>query len=64
MRPQIRSCGLEKNSHNAHLVCLNNCLIVDYGTKLLKAKSVDDPELLKLKALFKVLKDMGDAPLQ
>jgi hypothetical protein len=69
MRPLIESCGLEWREaqweiipHNAHLVCLGSCLVIDYGTKLLKAKSVDDPELLKLKALFKVLKDMYDAP--
>ena len=62
MGPLFESCGLEKNSHNAHLVCRNDYFITDYGTKLLNAKSVDDPELLKLKALFKVLKDMYDAP--
>jgi hypothetical protein len=43
-------------------VCFKNYHVIDYGTKLLNAKSVDDPELLKLKALFKVLKDMYDAP--
>ena len=62
MRLPIESCGLEKPSYNTHFVCLDNCNIVAYDAKLLKAKSVDDPELLKLKALFKVLKDMYDAP--
>ena len=62
MGPLFESCGLEKNSHNAHLVCRNDYFITDYGTKLWKAKSVDDPELRKLKSLFDALKDMGNGP--
>ena len=62
MGPLFESCGLEKNSHNAHLVCRNDYFITDYGTKLWKAKSVDDPELRKLKALFGALSSPTSAP--
>jgi hypothetical protein len=37
-------------------------MFVAYGTKLWMAKSVDDPELQKLKALFGALSSPTSAP--
>jgi hypothetical protein len=76
IEPILQACGLEvehvdcplpyygpqQRDLDTHLVCGGLYIIVAYGAKLLKAKSVDDPELLKLKALFKALKDIGVAP--
>ena len=62
--PIIQSYGLEVeivdqeglgqplSDLNVHFVCTGKFLITSYGAKLWKAKSVDDPELWKLKALF------------
>ena len=65
LRPLIDSCGLELvvvDEHHAprseldvHFVCRFGCCISSYGAKLWKATSVDDPELMKLKALFDML---------
>ena len=69
IEPMLHTCGLSVQSVggmlpyrdlqecelDTHLVCTTPYLFVTYGTKLWKAKSVDDPELLKLKALFNAL---------
>jgi hypothetical protein len=69
VEPMLQNCGLEVESvHNqltfynseqsdldTHIVCSSPFKFVAYGTKLWKAKSVDDPELQKLKALFDAL---------
>ncbi len=64
VQPIIQSYGLEVRivdqespiqpqiDLDVHLVCTRKFFIASYGAKLWKAKSVDDPELLKLKALF------------
>lgn len=63
MMPLIQSYGLEivvvdrrtldtsRNNFNVHFVCSNLYFIECFGSKLLNAKCVDDPELQKLKAL-------------
>jgi hypothetical protein len=61
MGPLIQSYGLEieivedfhtpPSNANVHFSCTRLYHITSYGAKLLKAKSVDDPELQKLKAL-------------
>ena len=75
IEPILQACGLEvelvgglmpyrgpqESDLDTHLVCGGLYVFVAYGTKLLKAKSVDDPELRKLKALFDALKNFGDA---
>ena len=69
--PIIKSCGLEieifdqqPDQYSAlqiqidldvHFGCRGKYFVVSYGKKLWKAKSVDDPELRKLKAFFHVL---------
>jgi hypothetical protein len=67
IEPMLQKCGLEvvnvgvpyrgllQNELDTHLVCTSPFTFVAYGTKLWKAKSIDDPELLKLKALFDAL---------
>jgi hypothetical protein len=42
---------------DVHLTCTRNFTIASYGAKLCKAKSLDDPELQKLKALFDDVKE-------
>ena len=61
--PLIQSYGLEivmvdrqtlhtsQNNFNVHFVCSELYYIECFGSKLLNAKSIDDPELQKLKAL-------------
>ena len=51
--PPLR--GSELSDVDTHLVWVPRYIFVAYGTKLWKAKSVDDPELKKLKALFEAL---------
>ena len=67
--PMLRECGLEVESLDVqvpyhgpphsdldtHLVCSSPYHFVAYGAKLCNAASVEDPELLKLKALFDAL---------
>jgi hypothetical protein len=48
---------------DTHLVCASRYTVRAYGAKLWKAKSVDDPELQKLKALFDALNDVCDTPV-
>ena len=65
MEPMLKTCGLEveavstrasrQSDLDTHLVCSSPYLFHAYGAKLWKAKSVEDPELLKLKALFDAL---------
>ena len=69
IEPMLRECGLEVESLDVqvpyhgpphsdldtHLVCSSPYHFVAYGAKLCNAASVDDPELLKLKALFDAL---------
>ncbi len=72
MGPVIQSCGLEveliDQEHDqpvlvppinidVHLACRSKYFVTHYGAKLWKARTVDDPELHKLKALFKALYD-------
>jgi len=69
IEPMLQNCGLafesiynlftfydsDQSDLNTHIVCSSPFKFVAYGTKLWKAKSVDDPELQKLKALFDAL---------
>ena len=69
IEPILQECGLtvevvggllpyrgpQPSELDTHLVCTSRYMFVAYGTKLWKAKSVDDPELRKLKALFDTL---------
>jgi hypothetical protein len=71
IRPILQACGLEvgilggllpysgsaQSDLDTHLVSTSRYTFVAYGTKLWKAKSFDDPELRKLKALFDTLAD-------
>jgi len=71
IEPILQECGLtvevvggllpyrgpQPSELDTHLVCTSQYMFVAYGTKLWKAKSVDDPELRKLKALFDTLAD-------
>ena len=72
MGPVIQSCGLEVGlidqeddkpalvppiDLDVHLACRSKYFVTHYGAKLWKAMSVDDPELKKLKELFKALHD-------
>ena len=43
---------MPRSELDVHLTCTRHYTITSYGAKLWKAKSVDDPELLKLKALY------------
>ena len=43
---------MPRSELDVHLTCTRYYTITSYGAKLWKAKSVDDPELLKLKALY------------
>jgi len=54
--------GPQESDLDTHLVCAGPYVFAAYGAKLWKAKSVDDPELLKLKALFDALNNFGDGP--
>jgi hypothetical protein len=74
VEPIIQSYGLEvgivdqegpiqpQSDLNVHFVCTRKFFIASYGAKLWKAKSVDDPELRKLKALFGALSSPTSAP--
>ena len=76
IEPILQACGLEvelvgglmpyrgaqESDLDTHLVCSGLYVFVAYGAKLLKAKSVDDPEMRKLKALFDALNNFGDGP--
>jgi len=76
IEPILQACGLEvglvggpmpyrgpqESDLDTHLVCAGPYVFAAYGAKLWKAKSVDDPELLKLKALFDALNNFGDGP--
>ncbi len=69
IEPMLQNCGLafesvynlfhlyvsEQSDLDTHIVCSSPFKFVAYGTKLWKAKSVDDPEICKLKALFDAL---------
>ena len=69
VEPMLQNCGLEVQSVynqstfyvsqqsdlDTHIVYSSPFTFVAYGTKLCKAKSVDDPEICKLKALFDAL---------
>jgi hypothetical protein len=64
MEPIMQSYGLEvgiadehrrpssQSNLNVHLVCNRKYFITSYGAKLWNAKSVNDPEIQKLKLLF------------
>ena len=66
VEPMLQNCGLEvqgvynqstfyvsqQSDLDTHIVYSSPFTFVAYGTKLCKAKSVDDPEICKLKALF------------
>jgi len=43
---------MPRSELDVHLTCNRYYTITSYGAKLWKARSVDDPELLKLKALY------------
>jgi hypothetical protein len=69
VEPMLQNCGLEiesvynqltfyvsqQSDLDTHIVYSSPFTFVAYGTKLWKAKSVDDPEICKLKALFDAL---------
>ncbi len=69
MQPIMQSYGLEvgiadeqsrpssQSNLNVHFVCTRKYFITSYGAKLWKAKSVDDPEIQKLKLLFEDFAD-------
>ena len=50
--PFGREYHMPRSELDVHLTCTRHHLITSYGAKLWKAKSVDDSELLKLKALY------------
>ena len=50
--PFASNYSLPKSDLDVHFTCNANHVFTSFGAKLWKAKSVDDPELLKLKALY------------
>jgi hypothetical protein len=59
MGPIVKACDMEASccdDENTHLICkMQNYYMVSYATRLRNAKSVEDPELQKLKTLFRCL---------
>ena len=49
---------MPRSELDVHLTCTRHYTITSYGAKLWKAKSVDDPELLKVKALYNEVKSV------
>ena len=49
---------MPRSELDVHFTCTRHYTITSYGAKLWKAKSVDDPELLKVKALYNEVKSV------